>query len=169
MFAVLFTLVFSVFIPIIHIALIHILRKQDIQVKLMFISFLIYVFLDFIIIYFVYIDSNNIVIYLISALSSSIFMSLFYMEFFSMITRGFSMRIITDIYLHTRLNSNQLIQEYANGKGIEWMFDIRIQGIKDLGLINEERGQMKLSSKLSFIIAYISIIYKRILKLGKGG
>ena len=79
------------------------------------------------------------------------------------------MRIITDIYLHTRLNLNQLMQEYANGKGIEWMLDKRIQGIKDLGFINEERGQMKLSSKLSFIIAYISIVYKRILKLGKGG
>ena len=169
MHTVLFTLFFSVFIPIIHIALIHILRKQNIQVKLMFISFLIYVFLDFIIIYFVYIDSNNIVIYLIGALSSSIFMSLFYMEFFSMIARGFSMRIITDIYLHTRLNPNQLIQEYANGKGIEWMLDKRIQGIKDLGLINEERGQINLSSKSGFIIAYISIIYKRILKLGKGG
>jgi len=169
MYAVLFSLVFSIFIPIIHIALIYISRKQNIQVKLMFISFLIYVFLDFIIIYFVYIDSNNIVIYLIGALSSSIFMSLFYMEFFSMIARGFSMRIITDIYLHTRLNPEQLIQQYSNGKGIEWMFDKRIQGIKDLGLIKEECGQMKLSSKSSFLIVYISNIYKRILKLGKGG
>ena len=91
------------------------------------------------------------------------------MEFFSMIARGFSMRIITDIYLHTRLNPNQLIQEYANGKGVKWMLDKRIQGIKDLGLINEECSQIKLSSKSSFIIAYISNIYKRILKLGKGG
>ena len=169
MYAVLFTLVFSVFIPIIHIALIHILRKQNIQVKLMFISFLIYVFLDFIIIYFEYIDSSNITIHLISALSSSIFMCLFYMEFFSMIARGFSMRIITDIYFNSRLNPEQLIQEYANGKGIKWMYDKRIQGIKDLGLINEECGQINLSSKSSFIIAYISNIYKRILKLGKGG
>ena len=169
MYAVLFTLVFSLLIPIIHIALIHILRKQNIQVKLMFISFLTYVLLDFIIIYFVYIDSSNITIHLISALSSSIFMSLFYMEFFSMIARGFSMRIITDIYLHTRLNLEQLMQEYANGKGIEWMIDKRVQGIKDLGLINEESSQIKLSSKSSFIIAYISNIYKRTLKLGKGG
>ena len=169
MYAVLLTLFFSVFIPIIHIALIHILRKQNIQVKLMFISFLIYVFLDFIIIYYVYINSDNISIHLISALSSSVFMCLFYMEFFSIVARGFSMRIITDIYLHTRLNPEQLIQQYSNGKGIEWMFDKRIQGIKDLGLIKEECGQMKLSSKSSFLIVYISNIYKRILKLGKGG
>ena len=169
MYAVLFTLVFSLLIPIIHIALIHILRKQNIQVKLMFISFLIYVFLDFIIIYYVYIDSDNISIHLISALSSSVFMCLFYMEFFSIVARGFTMRIITDIYLHTRLNPEQLIQEYANGKGIEWLIDKRLQGIKDLGLINEERGQINLSSKSSFIIAYISNTYKRILKLGKGG
>ena len=86
-----------------------------------------------------------------------------------MTARGFSLRIITDIYLHSKLNPEQLLQEYANGKGIEWMFDKRIQGIKDLGLINEERGQINLSSKSGFIIAYISIIYKRILKLGKGG
>ena len=169
MYAVLFTLVFSVFIPIIHIGLIHSLRKQNIQVKLMFISFLVYVLLDFIIIYSMYIDSNNIVIYLINALSSSIFMCLFYMEFFSMTERGFSLRIITDIYLHSKLNPEQLLQEYANGKGIEWMFDKRIQGIIDLGLIKEESGQIKLSSKSSFIIAYISNIYKTILKLGKGG
>jgi hypothetical protein len=91
------------------------------------------------------------------------------MEFFSMTARGFSLRIITDIYLHSKLNPEQLLQEYANGKGIEWMFDKRIQGIIDLGLIKEESGQIKLSSKSSFIIAYISNIYKTILKLGKGG
>ena len=61
------------------------------------------------------------------------------------------------------------MEEYADGKGIHWMFDKRIQGIKDLGLINEEYGQINLSSKSSFIIAYISNTYKRILKLGKGG
>jgi len=86
-----------------------------------------------------------------------------------MIARGFSMRIVTDIYLNSSLNSEGVMQEYAEGKGIEWMFQKRIEGIKKLGFISTEESLIKISSKNAIYIAKISLFYKSILKLGRGG
>ena len=96
-------------------------------------------------------------------------MCLFYMEFFSMVARGFSMRLITDIQNHKKLSSEDIMNEYSNGKGIEWLLDKRIKGILDLGFIEEKDDTFKLSSKKSELIVNFSIFFKRLLKLGKGG
>jgi len=97
------------------------------------------------------------------------FLSLLYMEAFSMIARGFSMRIVSDIYLNSSLDSDGVMQEYASGKGVEWMLKKRLEGIKSLGLISQNKDTIKISSKKAIYIARISLFYKSILKLGKGG
>ena len=91
------------------------------------------------------------------------------MEAFSMLARGFSMRIITDIYLNSSIDSHGVMKEYAGGKGIEWLIKKRLEGIKSLGLISEKEGVIKISSKNVAYIARISLLYKSFLKLGKGG
>lgn len=79
------------------------------------------------------------------------------------------MRIVSDIYLNSSLDPDGVMQEYAEGKGIEWMLKKRLEGIKSLGLISEKEGVIKISSKNAIYIAKISLLYKSILKLGKGG
>ena len=74
------------------------------------------------------------------------------MEAFSMVARGFSMRIITDIYLNPSIDSNGVMKEYAGGKGIEWMLKKRLEGIQSLGFISERGGAIKISSKNAIYI-----------------
>ena len=86
-----------------------------------------------------------------------------------MIARGFSMRIVTDIYLNSSLSLEGVMKEYSSGKGIEWLFQKRIKDIEKLGLISVERNTIKIASKNAVYIAKISLLYKSILKLGRGG
>ena len=169
MVAIFFSILLSLFIPIFHIALIAFFKKEGLHIKLMFVAFLLYISIDIIIKLFYYYDSNELYLYLINSVSMSIFMSLFYMEAFSMVARGFSMRIITDIYLNSTLDSKGVMKEYAAGKGIKWMLKKRLEGIQSLGFISEKGGIIKISSKNAIYIAKFSLLYKSILKLGKGG
>ena len=68
-----------------------------------------------------------------------------------------------------RLDPDEVIKKYAEGKGVEWMLKKRLEGIKSLGLISEKKEIIKISSKNAIYIARISLFYKSILKLGKGG
>ena len=169
MHAILVSIILSLLIPIFHIALIAIFRKEGLHIKLMFVAFLLYISTDIIIKFAYYYDLQEFYLYLINSISISIFTSLFYMEAFSMVARGFSMRIITDIYLNSSLNSSGVIKEYAGGKGIEWMLKKRLEGIQNLGFILDRGGAIKISSKNAVYIARISLLYKSILKLGRGG
>ena len=79
------------------------------------------------------------------------------------------MRILTDIYINKGLSLEGIIAKYAGGKGISWLLEKRIKGIKNLNLVTVKDDQMRLSSKLGILIARIGLSYKRVLKLGKGG
>ena len=79
------------------------------------------------------------------------------------------MRLITDIHNHKKLSTENIMNEYSNGKGIEWLLDKRIKGIVDLKFIEEKDNTFRLSSKKSELIVKFSIFFKRLLKLGKGG
>jgi len=169
MFTILLSILFSLLIPFFHVVLIAIFRKEGFHIKLMFLAFLLYILIDIYFKYTLYYHYEEFSLHLISSFSTSVFMCLFYLEAFSMIARGFSMRIVTDIYLNSSLNSEGVMQEYAEGKGIEWMFQKRIEGIKKLGFISTEESLIKISSKNAIYIAKISLFYKSILKLGRGG
>jgi len=91
------------------------------------------------------------------------------MEAYSMICRGFSLRIITDIYLNNSLTANEIITEYSDGRGIDWMIRKRINSIEKLKLISFKDEYMRLQSSLGICIGFIGIIFKKILKMGPGG
>jgi hypothetical protein len=166
---VLLTIAISILIPIFHIVLINILRIDGLHIKLMFVSFLLYIFVGIIITQVIFQGSDEIIMYYITSLSTSVFMCLFYMEAFSMVARGFSMRIVTDLFRQKSLSPEKLMEDYADGKGINWMLEKRINGIKSLNLIAEQSDKIALSSNYSFFIAYISLNFKKILRLGRGG
>ena len=86
-----------------------------------------------------------------------------------MVARGFSMRIITDIYINSNLDLDGITREYAEGKGVEWMLQKRLDGIKGLNLVNQEGRKIKLSSKKASLIVLFSKTFKKVLLLGKGG
>ena len=83
MHAILVSIILSLLIPIFHIALIAIFRKEGLHIKLMFVAFLLYISTDIIIKFAYYYDLQEFYLYLINSISISIFTSLFYMEAFS--------------------------------------------------------------------------------------
>jgi len=167
--SVLFSLIFSPTIPIFQIVLIHVSKKSGIAVRLMFLSFCLYISLCLGLTCFLNETFELPLDKLVSSLSASIFMCLLYMEVFSMIARGFSMQIITDIYTNNGLTIEGVIAKYADGKGIDWMLEKRIEGIKNLNLIHYNSGGIELRSNFGYLIGKLGINYKKFLKLGKGG
>ena len=86
-----------------------------------------------------------------------------------MIARGFSMRIITDIELSNGLTLDGVIENYGEGRGTEWLLGKRIEGIEKLKLIRCNDREMILEAPYGYMLARLSVRYKRILKLGRGG
>ena len=166
---VLVSLALSLAIPVFHALCIQIARKTCSPVLLMFLSFGIYILICIVTTLNLNENPANLSHGLLSSISTSIFMCLFYAELFSMAARGFSMRILTDVYINKGLSLEEIIIKYADGKGISWLLEKRITGIKNLNLVTVEYGQLRLSSRLGIFIARIGLSYKRGLKLGRGG
>jgi len=85
-----------------------------------------------------------------------------------MICRGFSLRILTDVYLNKTVEINSINKIYAMGKGHSWLLKKRIDSIIKSKLIYYD-GENYLLTNFGKNISTISIIFKKILKLGKGG
>lgn len=169
MASVLSSLLLSLIIPVVHISLIRVLRGPYMGVRLMFVSFALYLCLALACICYLNGTLQIPATALVSALSTSVFMCLFYMEAFSMIARGFSMRIITDIELSNGLTLDGVIENYGEGRGTEWLLGKRIEGLEKLKLIRCNDREMILQAPYGYMLARLSVRYKRILKLGKGG
>ena len=139
------------------------------SIKLMFVSFVLY-FLVWLYLskYFCNVSSLFFKDYLAS-LSLIVFISLGYVEFFSMICRGFSLRIMTDIHINKSMTAEKLITNYAGGKGLNWMFEKRLQSIHKLKLIHFIGKDLYLAYPLGYICAYLTNLYKKLLNIKKGG
>ena len=169
MIVVLIALIMSASLPIMHICLIQLIRKSDIGVRIMFLCFFLYTGLWVL----VSLIHNNLVILtasqLVGGISTLVFMCLGYMEAFAMICRGFSLRIITDIYLNEGLSLDEVITKYGDGRGMDWMIRKRIDNIEKLKMVSFNQDNIKLRSFLGRWIGWSGIYFKKILKMGKGG
>ena len=165
----LISLLLSLSIPIIHLILINLIRREGWHIRLMFLAFIAYMLIDLCVKYVLYGQENNFYLHLLVSISSTTFLNLFYLEVFSMVARGFSMRIITDIYLNSHLDLDGISKEYAEGKGVNWLLRKRLEGIQNLNFITFEGQTIKISSRSSRLIVFFSKKFKKVLNLGKGG
>ena len=95
------------------------------------------------------------------------FLSLGYAEFFSMISRGFSLHILTDVYRAPGRTLGQILNEYS-GKGARWMMEKRIPTLVSMQMLGKKDGALFLKGR-GAIVGHIGILVKNILKLGGGG
>lgn len=169
MIPIYFSVFLSPLIIVFHLLMIWVLNINKNLVRLMFVSFFIYS-LIWLLLTLYYCDYTSISYkeYLASV-SLIIFFSLGYMEFFSMVCRGFSLRIMTDIYLNKSITKESLINAYADGKGIKWMLEKRLNSIHQLGLINFDGKNLLLVYPRGYIFAYLTILLQKILNIKKGG
>ena len=167
--AVLIALILSGSLPLMHICLLQLNPKSDIGVRIMFLCFFLYVGLW----WFASLIQNSFLMLTtsqsIGGISTVVFMCLVYMEAFSMLCRGFSLRIITDIYLNGELNVDEIITKYGDGKGVDWMIRKRIDSIEKLKMVSSNENCVKLESFSGKLVGWGGIYFKKILKMGAGG
>jgi hypothetical protein len=156
------TLLF-VLIPIFHCIFSHIFKGKTIKVQ--FISFFLYLITWSVawVYYFGWHWSS-----LISGWATGVFFCLGYMEYFSMVCRGFSLRLLVDIYLRGKVEKDKIVTGYAEGRGAQWLLEKRIHGIADLEFVEYKEQQLKLMPK-GKLVAIISLTFKKVLNMGAGG
>lgn len=167
--AVLTALLLSGSVPILHVCILRLIRKPDLGIRIMYLCFFLYACLW----YLVSLIQNDIEVLTastwIGGMSIIAFMCLGYMEVFSMICRGFSLRIMTDIYMNGSLNTDEIINKYGDGRGMDWMLKKRITSIEQLKLVSSDERYIELASPFGSWIGRCGINFKKILKMGKGG
>ena len=160
------TFLLSILIPISHIFLSWKFNFLKLKSKLFISLFLYLIFwFAFTLLFFHNIETS----YRVASLSLIIFLYLGYLEFYSMICRGFSLQILSDIKQNGNLSKEEISLSYANGKGIDWMIDKRINSIINLKLIYKENYLIALNNKISIFLTIFSIVLKKLFNLGKGG
>ena len=67
------------------------------------------------------------------------------------------------------MTAQQIATNYGGGKGLKWFLDKRLQGLKYLGLIREENGKIKLTSRTGKTVSIILSFSKKILMIERSG
>ena len=106
---------------------------------------------------------------IVAGLSTVAFFGLGYAEVFSMVCRGFSLRILIDIFLNGPFTMNQVVSNYGEGRGVDWMIKKRISGIESMGLVKWEDSRLTIASSRARLLGRLGLWFKGILKLGLGG
>lgn len=79
-----------------------------------------------------------------------------YLEFFSLINRGYSLSIMMDISRRAVAPSiTELENEYAGGRGLMWMLTKRVNGLTVLKLVAENNNQLVLNKGWPTHVAWI--------------
>lgn len=71
-----------------------------------------------------------------------------YIEFYSLIRRGYSLRILYELYLNgSPMSFDEIKDNYSGGRGLDWFLKKRLHGIESIGLINICDEKVRLSKK----------------------
>ncbi len=106
---------------------------------------------------------------LLTALVTNIAVFLFYLEFFSMICRGFSFHIIKLVHERQPITVSELMVQYGNGMGPTGLLKKRIEGMAASGLLTMNQNRLRADFTRSKAIVFLSRSYKTMLRMGAGG
>jgi hypothetical protein len=72
-----------------------------------------------------------------------------WLQLYNLANRGYSLRMLVDMaHLPQRSSSpSEIIKVYSDGRGLYWMYDLRIQGILDTGMIVAEGSTFRLTPR----------------------
>lgn len=105
----------------------------------------------------------------IAGCSTAGFICLAYMQVFSQVCRGFSLRLLVDIDRMGALDIPGVMREYSDGLGVDWLMEKRIRVLEDVGLLAHDADTLTLVRPWGFWVGLMGIWIKRILKPGQGG
>lgn len=117
--------------------------------------FIFYFLLSFF--FLIYFSDNNFISY---ATYVCFFTSILiiYLEFYSLISRGFSINILMEIYKKEKLSKSNLIKAYSGNRGLKWLFLNRCEGIIKLKFIILKNKKIYLTKK-KINILILNLLY----------
>jgi len=166
MLAVVTASLFSAIVPLLHIILAKLTGKEEKSIQFMFLSFFTYMLCWSAFMYAAALCSTTAII---AGLAAAGFWCLGYMEAFSMVCRGFSLRIMVDLYLREQMTFSEILTGYGDGLGVDWMLKKRIESMQKARLVELEGQVLVVKSPLGTLAGKLGNLVKKILKMGKGG
>jgi len=93
-----------------------------------------------------------------------------YMEFYSLINRGYSLSILTELASRNAAPTmDELVTGYSGGRGLDWMLRKRLQGLVSLGLVKYDGNDIMLTHLLGTWLASVVILLLCLFDLRKSG
>lgn len=162
--ALLLTILTFPLVPLMHMAFLRIFQHGN--MKTLFFSAILYGIIWFSLAWEL-ITNEQFLFWFIAGICFMGFLILGYAECFSMLSRGFSLQILVDIYREKTRTLEELLAHYG-GKGAQGLMERRIHNLLSLKMIEEKNGVLSITQR-GFIAGKIGNFVKNILKLGKGG
>lgn len=97
------------------------------------------------------------------------FLGLSYIEFFSMLCRGFSLTILVDLEEKSAQTEDELIVNYGGGKSADWLIAKRLGSLQKLGWVDWNESSLWLANRTAYLIGRLGAIFKNTLRLSEGG
>ena len=101
--------------------------------------------------------------------STAGFVCLAYMQVFSQICRGFSLRIIVEVDRCGKLDITGIMREYSDGRGVDWLVEKRIQVLEGLNMLIRRPDGLQVGAPRGLWVGRLGILIKRVIKPGQGG
>ena len=94
------------------------------------------------------------------------FFVLGYVEFWSLIERSFTLRILLDaVRAPEGLTREQIADAYSDGRGLDWMMEKRIDDLLGAGMLVKDEGHVRLTPRARLIAGMFGWI-QQILRAG---
>ncbi len=167
--AVITAVMLSPVVPAAHIALIRLSGKAGRAVKFMMFSFVVYAVFWLAANLWAKGQAGVTGLYIIAGFSTGGFLCLGYAEAFSMLCRGFSLRIMMDVHIHGSLTLTGIIGKYGGGMGAEGLLMKRIRTMEKMGLVEIDGETLKAKGMRARFAGRMGLLVKNVLKMGEGG
>ena len=86
-------------------------------------------------------------LFAVFALSASFFGG--WLQLYNLASRGYSLRILIDLLHHPQVGTTpeEVVGSYADGRGLDWMFGVRLAGLLQGAFVTDEGGEIALTPR----------------------
>lgn len=93
-----------------------------------------------------------------------------YVEFYSLINRGYTLSILTELASrHAAPTVDELVTGYSGDRGLEWMLRKRLHGLVSLGLVRYDNNDIVLTQPRGSRLASMVVLLLDLFDLQKSG
>ena len=93
-----------------------------------------------------------------------------YCQFYSLLRRGFTIRLLIDIYFsEKKITREELASSYSGGRGLEWLLKKRLSGLEKFRLLIVKDKKVQFTNKCQILFSRVLFIVHKILGIKLSG